>query len=81
MYLFIYFTVYVQLTFNGQMGHHPIKCISSSLERENVLWWVFRLNSAQAAAETWHMEGRTLKVNDAISCCGYVVLNERMISA
>jgi hypothetical protein len=62
------------------MGHHPIKCISSSSERENVLWWVFKLNSAQAAAETWHLEGHTLKVNDAISCSGYVVLNERMIS-
>jgi hypothetical protein len=36
--------------------------------------------SAQAAAETLHLEGRTLKVSDAISCCGYVVLNERMIS-
>lgn len=80
MCLFIYFTVYGQLTFNGQMGHHPMKCISTSLERENVLWRVFKLNSAQASAETWHLEGHTLKVKYAISCSGYVVLNERMIS-
>ena len=50
------------------MGHHPINCIFSSLERENVLWWVFKLHSAQAAAEIWHLEGHTLKVNDAVNC-------------
>ena len=62
------------------MRHHPIKCISSSLERENVLPWVFKLNSAQTAAETWHLESHALKVKYAVSCSGYVVLNERMIS-
>jgi hypothetical protein len=46
------------------------------LERKNVLWWVFKLNSAQAAAETQRLEGHTLKVKYAISCSGYVVLNE-----
>jgi len=41
---------------------------------------VFKLNSSQAAAETWYLEGHTLKVNDVISCSGYIVLNERIIS-
>jgi hypothetical protein len=61
------------------MGHHPIKCISSSLERENVRC-VFKLNSAKAAAETWHLEGHALKVNDAVSCSCYALLNERVSS-
>lgn len=79
VYLFIYLTIYGQLTFNGQMEHHPIKCILSSLERENVLRQVFKLNSAQAAAETWNLEGHTLRVKYTISCSGCVVLHERIV--
>jgi len=61
------------------MEHHPIKCILSSLERENVLRQVFKLNSAQAAAETWNLEGHTLRVKYTISCSGCVVLHERIV--
>jgi hypothetical protein len=45
-----------------------------------ILHWAFKLSSALAAAETWHLEGCTLKVNDAVSVSGYVVLNERVIN-
>jgi hypothetical protein len=46
--------------------HCPVKCTSSSSVRENVvLQWAFKLNSALAAAETWHLKDHTLKIRMA----------------
>jgi hypothetical protein len=45
-------------------GHHPIQYTSFSSKKENtVLQWACKLNSAPAAAETYHVQGHTLKVN------------------
>jgi len=46
----------------------PIKCATSfSSGRENiVLQQEFKLNCASAAAETWHLKGCTLKVEDRV---------------
>jgi hypothetical protein len=50
------------LTFNGQTGRYPIKHKSFSSKKEKVLHLAFKLNSAVATAETWHLKAWMLKV-------------------
>jgi hypothetical protein len=43
--------------------------VSPLSESENIVpQWAFKFNSALAAAETWHLEDCTIKVDDAVSC-------------
>lgn len=45
----------------------PIKCTSISSKGENtVLQWAFKLLSAWATAENWHLEGHVLKVKECL---------------
>jgi hypothetical protein len=42
---------------------HPLQYTSFPSKRETVVpQWACKLNSAPATVETWHVEGRTLKV-------------------
>jgi hypothetical protein len=52
------------LKLNRGTGHHPIQYTSFSSKKDNTVpQWACKLNSAPAAAETCHAQGRTLKVN------------------
>jgi hypothetical protein len=52
-----------------------IKCTSFSLEWENTVpQWAFKFNNTPDAAETWHLKGHTLKVNN-IDVCMYACMH------
>jgi hypothetical protein len=46
----------------------PLNVHTLRLNWKNItLWWAFKLNSAPAAAEIWHLEGHMLKVKNKSS--------------
>jgi hypothetical protein len=52
------------------MGHHPIKCGHFLSERRALSsQWTFKLISAPAAAEKWHLRGPMLKVKEKTLDC------------
>lgn len=52
------------LFFNGWTGTMPSLSMTnlSSKSKNIILQWVFKSNSAPATAETWHLQGCTLKI-------------------
>jgi len=61
----------MSLTFRGQTRHcFPIVYTTvSSKQKNTALHWAFKLNSAAAATENWHLKGHTLKVKEVNFVC------------